>query len=1308
MSDEEGEDGVVGDEQPVTPDDAGAVEPTENTAEKSEDEGNIESMIMKELEDAEKQAIETAKIICELKQGAAQLLTKEKLLETEAKELDEKNKLFKEQMALFEARTKKIQQLIDQASALDNLMSSSPGLGKPHNEDTLPKVIICGITENNIPKIIVCDDRKKAKDQQRKTGACPPCSGVAPESARRQSNSYNMQENVDLERKRCKPQEDLHRDQTVENLQRRLQTLQNELRTVCKENHQLSENLQHIGNRKSASHHNLTAINKISQGLPYDQNTSGRRKSSTASFLKRNSELIQSYKPLLTKPLLYNFGDADAHFRQSLRTYNSFDINLRTGIKSFRASRSAIQIKLDKKTPFCTPFGDGFRSKSKVKSKKSPHKITTTATCKSPVVKNHLVFPDKLEEEEEVDVFYSPNSQLELVVEEEDDFKLIEVKDKIEEESEKQEEEDEEEGEAPLLKENESVFFLKDEGDSESDKEFKMAEDDLQSVEQLVKEAGSALNEVVAENLLLQEAMFAGEGEGEESAVETTFVSEGDDEVVTPGDAGAVELTENTADCSEKLTSETEDEGEKKVMGYDPNIDAMVIKELEDAEQQAMETAKIIYELKQRVAQLLSKEKMTETEAKELEEKNKQLKEQMALFEAKTKKIQQLIDQASMFENLMSPRPGLTKPHNEDMLPKVIICGITENNMPKIIVCDDKKKPKDQQKKTSPCPPCSGVVPQFAKRLSESYNMQERLAAENADLEGKRYKLQEDLLHKDHAVDSLQRKLQSLQGELRMVCKENCLLSEKLQRIESIPIQRDTAGCSKKPTGQRMPCGKNKGPCPADVETRLQEYSDTTQQLEKQLCQMESEVRCMKNELIAVQTERQHLEQHRRMLQCPPTPPPCMSPCAPPPCIAMPCGMPPCMPPPCGAPPCMGGGGGGGGSDQQLRELREQYNRLQDDYKGKVTEVAGLRADVEKLKQIAKDSEELKKLAEDKVREYEKEFKSYKSEKNKFMGSKEQLIEQEQQLNVAKQRFREAQDELEELRALIQDQQAQLDDYRNKYLQAQQQVEEQRRQIDMMEMENNRISEQVNLEIQRVKNQFQEKLQELTPLPDILKATQLKLQEAQQMHLLAERNNENLIHELQAYRDKAAAMANQMEKVRSDQQLGADEKVELQQRSQDLERKVAEAEEELDRLQKELVRMEEIAEQNEKRVQEKLHEIAQLVAQLETVREESARQVARTKDRCETVRRSMQNQIADLERQLAQSRAQARSAQKDRDDIRQKMQAQINNLNENFEDAQMRIRNLQGHVNFLKNSYTSVFPNEIGDSIETCDCGNAF
>lgn len=74
-------------------------------------------------------------------------------------------------------------------------------------------------------------------------------------------------------------------------------------------------------------------------------------------------------------------------------------------------------------------------------------------------------------------------------------------------------------------------------------------------------------------------------------------------------------------------------------------------------------------------------------------------------------------------------------------------------------------------------------------------------------------------------------------------------------------------------------------------------------------------------------------------------------------------------------------------ADQALKELREQYNRLQDDYKAKLTEVAGLRADNEKNKQIAKDSEEAKKAAEDKLKEAERELKQYRQDKDKVFVS---------------------------------------------------------------------------------------------------------------------------------------------------------------------------------------------------------------------------------------------------------------------------------------------------------------------------------
>ncbi|XP_048525831.1 cingulin [Dendroctonus ponderosae] len=564
----------------------------------------------------------------------------------------------------------------------------------------------------------------------------------------------------------------------------------------------------------------------------------------------------------------------------------------------------------------------------------------------------------------------------------------------------------------------------------------------------------------------------------------------------------------------------------------------------------------------------------------------------------------------------------------------------------------------------------------IARKLSQSYNMQEKLVNENASLEDTRYRLQSNLIDKDRTVECLQRQLCSLQTEMRMVHQENVVLNEKLQHCPNASCPKNSRSNSPTRegggTGVKMSCGPGKGLCPADVENRLQEYSQTTNQLEKQLVDVEQDVKIIQQELLEVQKEREHLEHHRKMLALSP-------PCHPSPC---PSPYPSCKPyPPCGHPPCPTlpcCPSEASGEDQPFKEMKEKYARLQEDFKAKLTEVAGLRADNEKLKELADKAEENRAKLDMKVKELEKKLKELRGDAgDKGIGSREQLIDLQQQLKVHKELYRQAQDELEELRALVEDIQGQLNDYRNKYLEAIQTIEEQRRQIEIMRMENNRISEQVNLEIVRVKNQFQEKLQELAPLPDILKATQVKLQEAQQMHLLAERNNEAMNRELQSYKDKLKVIMDEMALADDDKATGAGEKDILAKRLKEMESALQEARDENGELLMEIEQIRETADENKRMADEKLHEIAQLETQLESVREESARQVTRIKDRCEIVRKSTQNQVSDLERQLAQTRACAKQAEKERDDVRQKMQLQIRNLNENFEDAQMRIRNLQ-------------------------------
>lgn len=88
---------------------------------------------------------------------------------------------------------------------------------------------------------------------------------------------------------------------------------------------------------------------------------------------------------------------------------------------------------------------------------------------------------------------------------------------------------------------------------------------------------------------------------------------------------------------------------------------------------------------------------MTDAESKELKEKSMLLREQMALFEEKTRRIQFLVGQTNLFDKMCPIRPALPQaPQKEDMLPKVIVCGMTEDDMPKIIVCNDKKEKRSK------------------------------------------------------------------------------------------------------------------------------------------------------------------------------------------------------------------------------------------------------------------------------------------------------------------------------------------------------------------------------------------------------------------------------------------------------------------------------------------------------------------------------------------------------------------------------------------------------------------------------------
>lgn len=80
-------------------------------------------------------------------------------------------------------------------------------------------------------------------------------------------------------------------------------------------------------------------------------------------------------------------------------------------------------------------------------------------------------------------------------------------------------------------------------------------------------------------------------------------------------------------------------------------------------------------------------------------------------------------------------------------------------------------------------------------------------------------------------------------------------------------------------------------------------------------------------------------------------------------------------------------------AQQQLRDLREQYARLQEDYKNKLCEVSCMRTDAEKLKQHARDAKEEKERSEIKLIDAQERLKLLEVEKINFEGNFVQIVE---------------------------------------------------------------------------------------------------------------------------------------------------------------------------------------------------------------------------------------------------------------------------------------------------------------------------
>ncbi|XP_065355596.1 outer dense fiber protein 2 [Calliphora vicina] len=261
----------------------------------------------------------------------------------------------------------------------------------------------------------------------------------------------------------------------------------------------------------------------------------------------------------------------------------------------------------------------------------------------------------------------------------------------------------------------------------------------------------------------------------------------------------------------------------------------------------------------------------------------------------------------------------------------------------------------------------------------------------------------------------------------------------------------------------------------------------------------------------------------------------------------------------------------------------------------------------------------------------------------------------ESELILLRNRINEMNEEQVEFKCLMREQSLQLDDYRNKYLTAQQKVEEQGALLEKLNMNNKRIEKQINLEVKEIRAKFQEKLAELLHFPRLLENEQLKLAEN--------------CKEKEELETKLVIVCKELKNLKSKTQNDNAEDCKPQ----------------LQRCQQELSQVKKNIEEIQRQRDMFCEQLRTTMDDLNTLRGESTKIIARTKERSDLIKQQQQDQIDRLEKQLAQCRATASLSVSDRESVIREMQGQLNTLSYSFDGAQKQIKTLRNHIAYMSN-----------------------
>ncbi|RDD45390.1 Outer dense fiber protein 2 [Trichoplax sp. H2] len=334
-------------------------------------------------------------------------------------------------------------------------------------------------------------------------------------------------------------------------------------------------------------------------------------------------------------------------------------------------------------------------------------------------------------------------------------------------------------------------------------------------------------------------------------------------------------------------------------------------------------------------------------------------------------------------------------------------------------------------------------------------------------------------------------------------------------------------------------------------------------------------------------------------------------------------------------------------------------NNINQQLENKITEIQSLKAEIERLKRIIVE-------LENKLKETEQ-------------ASMQQISKNQQEIS-------QLQGSIQQYEKLLADYKSQIEKYR-------QDVDEHSIRLHKQEQESSKMQQEGVFEMEKMRMKLQQRLSELEPLPDLLKTTEIRFQEAQERIVGYEKrltDQMKLNAELTNKYDTQMAQASEL-KLKSytltEESKGHQEKIE------NLNRKVKDLEQQNRDYANLVNKREDTIQQMEDRLDEKTREHTTNIRQYETALADARRQSEMQRERLTAKDREAQKRIIELEGEINKLNNTNVQYKRLKEEAERKCNSRLNDMKDRLEQANNTTRTMQNYVSFLKSTYSSVFGN---------------